>query len=220
MVAHRWTKTCEDGTVLDMLEGVIWREKPVRKTKSRNGWKFCLRRLRLREIEKLIRRRHGLVVPDPENTHDRDLCLAYVRCAALTTSGQDMKQWCARWAPWIDEATLTAIHIETRTRKAMLPSDAAAAMLYVRNSERVALSLRTIGAYDLSAEERKTMAREQKRERDRMRQERKRRAEGRVDRKSQRAASKTAREPWKAMGKSRSTYYRLRLHETEVSPTP
>ena len=208
------TKTSEDGKRLKILGKTILAEAP-----SRSNRPYELGKHRLREIEKVIRSRHGVFVPDPCDTEDRGFCLAYVRCAAKAGTKQNMKDWCARWAPWVTVLELEEISSQAGKVSGMLPADVVAKMLHVTYSERSRLSLKTIGACDVSRHHRDKLAKERKRERDRKRQEAKRRAEGRVDRKSQQAQTKTAIKPWKEMGVSRATYYR-RLRETKVSPTP
>lgn len=203
----------KDGRKQKLLGKAIFAEAPARKLKSPDGWEFDPGLLRLREIETLIRSRHGAQVPDPEDTDDREIFLAYVRCAAKAGTKQEMKVWCARWAPWVTDTELEDISTSTGNMRKMLPADAVAKMLYVSFAERSRLSLKTIGACDVSRHQRDKLAKERKRERDRKRQEAKRRAEGRVNRKSQQAQTKTATKPWEAMGVSRATYYR-RLRET------
>ena len=81
--------------------------------------------------------------------------------------------------------------------------------------KRTRLKLRTIGAYDMTKQERRQIAKETKREQDRLRQRQKRKSQGRKDRASYEAESVEALKPWEAAGVSRATWYRNR--ETALS---
>lgn len=216
-----------DGSQAILLGNVILKEKPSRKRSRRQEWAFSHEILRLREIEKIIRHRHRNGIPDPAGTDDFEMCFAYVRAVAMTPRCQDVVSWCETWAPWaVYQEALVDLVYEERRRKYMLRSDAVAALLHVTLQERTALGLKTIGACDVSAEDRKALARDAKRLRDRTRQERKRKSEGRKDRASYVAASISAAKPWEAEGVSRRTWYRRlgtspsRVEEKTIVDTP
>jgi len=202
------TKKSRDGSERVMLGKVIMKEKPARKRARRSEWEFSVELLRLREIEKIIRSRHGAHIPDPTGTDDLDTCTAYVRAAAMARSGQNLEGWCARWAPWIDPVSVKLIANDAAWRRKMIGADAVAKMLFVSLEERTAIDLKTIGAFDVPKEQRQKLAKETKRERDKNRQADKRKAEGRIDRASFEAASISAAKPWEAEGVSRRTWYR------------
>ncbi|MBU4529188.1 MAG: hypothetical protein KUA43_18095 [Hoeflea sp.] len=199
-----------DGSEQVMLGRVIWKEKPGRKRAPRQDWSYSRELQRVREIEKLIRARHGAMIPNPAGTDDVDTCLAYVRAVALTPRTQDVKPWCAKWAPWIDAVSLEMIEALGMKRRLMIKADAVAKLLSVTMAERTRLGLRTIGACDMSTADRKKQAKAAKRERDRIRQEQKRRAVGRKDRASYEAASLSRLKPWEVEGISRRTWERRR----------
>jgi hypothetical protein len=175
--------------------------------------------LRLREIEKLIRRRHQGPVPDPGDTDSRDDCLAYIRAAALALSGQSMAAWCRMWAPWAAEADLLPIVSSAATRRRMMTADGCAGLLCVTMAERTALKLKTIGACDLPKATRKKLVKDRKRERDRKRQEERRRQAGRKDRASYVSESLSTSKPWQALGMSRRTWYRKGCPAVGTSPS-
>ncbi|MDI7864078.1 hypothetical protein MRS76_19195 [Rhizobiaceae bacterium n13] len=187
-----------------------------------HGWKPSLELMRLREIEAVIASRHGSIIPDPEDTDDLELCISYIRAVALSATAQDIRDWCGRFAPWIFrrwEELIVPIALEGLRRKKMLPSDDVAKLLCVSMAERTSLGLKTIGACDISREQRDRLAKENKRERDRNRQERKRRAAGMKDRKSHRAQTLAATRPWEAEGISRRTWFnRQKQRCTGLSP--
>jgi len=186
-----------------------------RQSRDRLDWKPSPELMRLREIEKVIRARHGRFVPDPQDTDDRETCLDYVRAAAFS-SCRDLEGWCSRWAPWIAEIEFRAISLQASKRRRMMKADGVAGLLMVTWAERTKIGLNTIGACDITKAERMKLAKQRKRNRDRDRQELKRRAAGRQDRKSLEGQSLTRSKPWLADGISRATWYRHR-RETEVS---
>ncbi|MFN7090698.1 MAG: hypothetical protein ACK4P4_09140 [Allorhizobium sp.] len=209
------TKKKKDGSAQVVWGKVILREKPSRKRAGRQDWKFSLETMRLREIEDIIRNRHVRGIPDPTGTDDFESCIAYVIAVAATPRVQDVVSWCKTWAPWVSAEDLLGIIDGVGRRKYMLRADHVAKMLGVTLKERTALGLKTIGACDITEEQRKQLAKETKRARDRNRQEQKRRDLGMADRKSQQAPSISELKPWVAAGVSRATWYRRR--ETDLS---
>lgn len=189
---------------------------------SRGTWKFDLGLLRDREVEKIIRSRHGKGIPNPEGTEDREGCLAYLRVIA-SSKKQDLRAWCRRWAPWVTTEVIERVGQEAGRRKRMMNSNGAAGLLMVTMAERTNLGLRTIGACDMSAQARKKQARQTKRERDRQRMCRVRkttkRKDGtpRQDRESYVAESVSRTRPWEAEEISRRTWYRRRTDGTGTS---
>lgn len=205
------TRTRRDGSEQMMMGKVIMKEKPARKRAHRHEWTYSRELQRIREIEKLIRARHGSRIPDPAGTDDVDLCLSYPRAVALTPRTQDVESWCAKWAPWIDAVTLAGLASTGLNRRWMIKADAVAKLLMVTMAERTRLGLRTIGACDMPMVERKRQAKENKRERDRNRQADIRAAAGRKDRASYEADSLAKLRPWEAEGISRRTWERRRV---------
>ncbi len=211
-------KTRRDGSEQVLIGKVVWKEKPSRKRASHQDWQYSRELQRIREIEKLIRKRHGSVIPDPAGTDDEDLCLAYPKAIALTPRTQDVASWCRKWAPWVDDVTLQMLAALGVNRRWMIKADAIAKLLLVTMEERTALGLRTIGACDMPIADRKKAAKDRKRERDRNRQERNRRALGMAVRNSEQAATLAVTKPWEAEGISRRTwFYRQKQNCTEVS---
>lgn len=201
-------KSNRDGSEQILIGKVIWKEKPARKRDRRLDWQFSLETLRLREIEAVIRSRHGNGIPDPAGTDDVDSCHAYLRAVAMTPGAQDLVSWSKVWAPWANPVDLDEIGSQRERRKRMIGADAVAKLLFVTMDERTALGLKTIGACDRSTEDRKKLARDTKRARDRAAKEKARREQGRVARTSYEAASTSQLKPWEAEGVSRRTWYR------------
>lgn len=199
-----------DGSQQVLLGKVILKEQPVRKREPRFQWKFSLEMMRLREIEAVIRHRHIRGIPDPDGTDDKDFCMAYIYAVAATPRSQSVVDWAKTWAPWVSGEEILEMVYACRGRKYMLGAEAIAKMLHVTMKERAALCLKTIGACDVSEDERKTVSKHIKRERDRIRQQENRQAKGVVSRQSYEAASAENIKPWEAEGVSRRTWYRRR----------
>jgi hypothetical protein len=199
-----------DGSRQVLFGNVIMKEQPNRKRDPRSQWKFSLEIMRLREIELIIRHRHERGIPDPEGTDDVESCMAYIHAVASTPRSQSIVDWCKMWAPWISDDAILEIVWTHRRRKYMLGAESVAKMLHVTMKERNTLGLKTIGACDVSEEERKAISKKLKQERDRIRQQENRKAKGTVPRGSYEAASAESLKPWEAARVSRRTWYRHR----------
>jgi len=199
-----------DGSRQVLFGKVIMKEQPNRKRDPRFQWKFSLEIMRLREIELVIRHRHERGIPDPEGTHDTETCMAYIHAVASTPRSQSVVDWCKMWAPWISDDAILEIVWTYRRRKYMLGAESVAKMLHVTMKERDAIGLKTIGACDVSEEDRKAISKKIKQERDRIRRQEARQAKGTIPRGSYEAASAESLKPWIAAGVSRATWYRQR----------
>ena len=193
--------------------------KAVFHTVDRRGEKrdFNINQLQLREIEAVIRSRHGLIVPDPGQSDDRDTCLAYAIAVASALAGQKLRPWANRWMPWATTDELDDIGRSVSWQDYMLNADGAAHLLFVTLAERNRLGLKTIGACDVTKAERQEVAREAKRQRDRERKAEQRRGAGRTDRATYEAQSLSATKPWEIEGISRRTWERRRARDASLS---
>ena len=178
---------------------------------------FDLTRLRLREIERIIESR-GVAF----DTDDADLYLLPVAQCFLKIRQKKFGQV----SP---EALCEALEFWASERKRALPgellrsvvgqafafpaparADPLAVRLRLRDQERLALGLRTIGACDADRTERARRAKERKRLRERERSAAKRRAAGAVPRGRWLAGSLARTQPWLGEGVSKETWYRRR----------
>ncbi|OHV24739.1 hypothetical protein EOS93_22745 [Rhizobium sp. RMa-01] len=184
------------------------------------GYKAALRRARgghwnhfrgrMREIEKLIRHRHGDIVPEAD---DALIYVEVIASLALVEFGQDFVDvvlgWAARWLPWAGKADVEEIIYErTKVRFSALSADALGHALHVSYAERCALDIRTIGAFDVPKAKRARLQKEKRRKRDRSRKEEQRRAAGALPRADYLANSFSQARPWDALGISRRTWER------------
>lgn len=190
--------------------------------------------LRLFEIERIIKARHGgIQIPDPTGTDDLQTCLAYL-AAGITSVEPGFLAWVQMVAPWAlgdsYKQDLQIIIDAAEQRKADktgdFDADAVAKILNVTFIERTRLELRTIGCNDLTKEQRIAIAKEKKRGADRKRQAAKRRRNPSYKPRAEiHAGSLETIKPWVEAGISRATYFR-RLNrsrataerETDASP--
>ncbi|ARO30099.1 hypothetical protein NXC14_CH02162 [Rhizobium sp. NXC14] len=165
---------------------------------------------RTREIEKLIRHRHGEIVPEADDA----LIYAEVIAGLAFVEFKEgfvevVLGWAARWLPWAGKAAIEEIIYErTRVRFAALTADALGHALHLSYAERSALDIRTIGAFDVPKAKRAKLQKEKRRQRERSRKEEQRRAAGAVSRAEYLGNSLSAARPWEAFGISRRTWER------------
>lgn len=172
---------------------------------------FSLENMRMREIERLMMHRHERGKVSEDDSY------SYAEAAAMSQPKQDLRTWCRYWQLQISDETIAKIEWRTSKRKRMVGADACADMLNVTLEERTGLDIRTIGAWDVTREERDAIAKERKKELDRERQAAKRKAAGRKSRAEYEAESISKAEPWKATGMTRATWYRKGKPTSETS---
>lgn len=176
---------------------------------------FSLNNLRLREIEQLIKARHGRIVP--ENDDDAYIVAAAHALNPICREAHEsldvaLDGWCHRWMPWALPRAAELIRpalLQVQRRKHDLGADEVARLLAVTNWERTGQEFKTIGACDIPTEIRLAIAANEKRRKDRERLSAKRRAAGVQPREEWLGANRLSeRRPWEAAGVSRSKWYR------------
>ena len=173
---------------------------------------------RLREIERIIRHRYG-VVPD---TDDADIVLDQVACCLLhmmwkKTGRNDYAElvdrlnlWCERRAPDTSVGLRRDVARDVLRRPRLDCADDCAAKLRLSYDERTLLGITTIGSYDIDKRGRAKRRKARKLIRDRERAAIKRAERGAVPRSEYLATSLSTTQPWKAEGISRRTWERRR----------
>lgn len=170
---------------------------------------FAFDQLRVAEVEKLIRHRHG---PTGVDTDDGESYLEAVlpNLVALPKSivGQDrvsmtptavLLGWTSRWTPRV-EAPLASWDARAKAAGYRLKADTVARRLGVTFAERTELDLRTIGAVDMNKKDRIRLRREDARRR----KQDARLAAGATPR--ERSLEQT--QPWIQEGISRRTWFK------------
>lgn len=178
----------------------------VRKFRRKSKWSHF--RGRAAEIEKLIRHRHGQIIPE---TDDAFLYLEVISNLTFVEFGEDHARvalaWAARWLPWAAKAAVEEVIYErTKVRYRPLSTDALGHALHVSYEERSMLDLRTIGAFDVSKGQRARIQKKKRRDRDRHRKAIQRKLAGAVSRAEYLAQSLSQTKPWEAFGVCRRTW--------------
>ncbi|MFG1344377.1 hypothetical protein V5F59_05750 [Xanthobacter autotrophicus DSM 431] len=180
-VVPRGAKAVKFGAV------VLGYTKPAHK--SRRG---DLRPLRLAELRRIIRNRHGAGGAD---TDDASIYLAFA--AHHLPDAPAIRTFARRFTPGVLADELEEVIDAALAKSRRFTADAAAKALGVRRAERDHLGLRTIGATDHGAAARAT-------ERKRKNRDAKRATRAAMPKRE----TITDAEPWKAAGISRATWYR------------
>jgi hypothetical protein len=191
---------------------------------------FSRARKRLRELERVIKARHGTV----PCTDDADLYLLPVaRCyrKIMADNGKPVSVdgvmnrfglWCETWAPHLTSEAADIVSQALAEPAKIDRDDELGASLRLTYAERLRLKITTIGSYDVDRKSRKELAKARRRERNRRRAAKKRRASGARPR----GESWSRTKPWEAEGISRRTWERRRkkaetaqaAHDANSSP--
>ncbi|MGR9496967.1 hypothetical protein ACU8OJ_09345 [Rhizobium leguminosarum] len=182
--------------------------KAVQRRMRASRWNHF--RGRMREIEKLIRHRHGDIVPEAD---DALIYVEVIASLALVEFKEEFVDvvlgWATRWLPWAGKADIEdVIYERTKLRFSPLSADALGHALHLSYAERSTLNIRTIGAFDVPKRKRAKLQKEKRRQRDRSRKEEQRRAAGALSRADYLANSFSQARPWEAFGISRRTWER------------
>ncbi len=147
-----------------------------RRQKRRSAPALCV--LRIAELNRLFSARWGDHLPDDDaGRADAVLMLHHLARLARDTEHR-MRSWLAARAPWLSEDEAAELITGVLKRPLKFRADTLAARLGLTDAERAALRITTIGAIDVTAEQRK----ERRRERSRARKEAIRRANGALPR--------------------------------------
>lgn len=167
--------------------------------------------IRLREIERLLQRRHGCaLLPDDDDGRDSLELVAHHIAHLHGEVEAHIVAWAANWCPWLPQDEAEAVAQRVAAQPLKFKAATLAWRLRLTEIERAELSITTIRPYGVSDAD---MA-ERRRRRDRQYQAR-RRALQRAGRPE--PISRTR--PWEAAGTSRATWYRQRASETRETKT-
>jgi hypothetical protein len=120
-----------------------------------------LAHLRWRELQRLLRYRYGVVMPDTaEARRDLEILICY---AVLT--GKKVQHQAELLAPWLGEDEID--HLAAHQRPVLHKADDLAERLDLRYCDRQRLAIRTIGSVDVNQAERDRLRRQRQNERKR-----------------------------------------------------
>jgi hypothetical protein len=154
-------------------EDVIFARRHRRKQAQRRGRTGSLVGIRVAELERVMRDRYGEQLPDDDAGRD-DLFVILNHAAYYADAKPRMLAAAASWAPWINADALDDLIADITARPLRWRADSLAKRLGVTDEQRTRLALRTIGAIDVTAEQRQ----KRRKERDRLEKQAKRRAAG------------------------------------------
>jgi hypothetical protein len=159
--------------------------------------------LRLAELRRLFLGRYGTVLPDDDAGRDDALIMAN-HLAKRPEAERRIPAWLSLWAPWMVAGEIAAITAKVIAKPVRWRADTLAARLGLTEDERRRLRITTIGAVDLTKEQRKA----RRKLRDRMVKEARRRHAGAKLRAEYEANSISRQKPWEAEGVCRRTWER------------
>jgi hypothetical protein len=160
--------------------------------------------LRINELNRLFTARYGHTLPDDDAGRDDIVVMVHhlVRCPG--EAGPRIRNWIELRAPWMTSDMAAEIIRFVMSNPIKWRADTLAQRLRLTEAERRQLGVRTIGAIDMTKEERKKARRLRQRQRHLAR----RRAQGVRPRAEYEANSISRSKPWLALGISRRTWYR------------
>jgi len=200
--------------------------KRTAKRKRRSGW-ITLSHLRSIESDKIVRDRAIRRVPiiEPE-AYVQPLAHIYRRLLSekhktddvnVTTVADALRAWAhAHRFRFTDDQIIPRAARTAVERPRLLSADGVAKAFHLSYEERQRIGVRTIGAFDVSREERAQIQRDDYNQRRREQYARERDKRGGMTREEYRAQSKSQQEPWKAEGISRRTWYRRQSAVAQV----
>jgi hypothetical protein len=160
---------------------------------------------RMAELFRYFNHLYG-AAPLPNDDAGRDDIKLMFQVLSTTTSPDHRMVDVARtWAPWLPEGELAALVADVVEHPRRFKADTIAVRLGITDDIRILLDLRTIGAIDRPAKQRKA----DREERARLAKEQKRRS-AKIPSLAEMRVSRQKKQPWQAAGISRATWYRRR----------
>jgi IstB-like ATP binding protein len=153
--------------------------------------------IRLREIERLLQRRHGrALLPDDDDGRDSLELVAHHVAHLGGEVENHITAWAARWCPWLPQHEAAALAERVAAHPQKFKAATLGWRLRLTEIERAALAITTIRAFNVTDEQ---MA-ERRRQRDR----------------AGRPEPVSRAKPWENEGVSRATWYRRRRETKNV----
>ena len=140
----------------------------ARQRRSANPSRF-MARIRLNELERLFYHRYGPLLPDDDaGREDFEIAAHHISWLGGDTDKR-IKAYADRWAPWMSAAETECLINRVTDAPRRWRADGLASLLGLKDAERTALKITSIGATDFSKadreERRKLKRREDARER-------------------------------------------------------
>lgn len=183
------------------------------RAKRRRYPRPTLAALRVRELERLFSSRYGNELPEDDAGRDDALIAIHHIAACPGNADDNVTRWVRIWAPWLPSGDLGEMIKEAVASPKRWRADRLGWKLRLRQAERDALGIRTIGAFDQGRIARAT----ERRAKNRAAKEAKRRAAGAQPRDQYLASQRATPRPWIELGISRATYFRRRGRTASLS---
>jgi hypothetical protein len=183
-----------------------------REARKRRGWKrpIGIAALRVAELDREFTDRYGaMVLPDDDSARDDIEIMLHHLIRRSREPKRKIPQWLDARAPWFNGNERDALVDKVLANPLKFRADTLAARIGLTAERRARLKIRTIGAVDQTAAERKEARRRASIERKRAY----RCAAGTPQRQEQRGQSINALAPWKDAGVCRRTWFRRRARE-------
>jgi hypothetical protein len=186
------------------------KRKQTEEEKQRSR-QIAFQRTRIGDLNKLFRSRYGGEFYEfPEDDAGRDDLLILLHHYAYSNP-QRAPKVVQTHAPWLTGAELDDFMADAIGSPRMWEFQELGDYLNLKEADRSALKIRTIGTIDMTPAERK----ERRKHANRLYQKAKRQAGGATPREQ----CKSRLEPWKAVGMTRSTFYRWQKKQLEIGET-
>jgi hypothetical protein len=161
-------------------------------------------RVRLRELERLFSWRYGACLPNDPAGREAVKSSAHHIAHMSGDAARHIAAWTSLWAPWMDEDKVSELIAVVLRRPLKFKADTLGRKLRLSNAERYELKIRTIGAFDVSKEQRMAYRKLRRAMYDRTRRQEK----GAMSRHEYLVSSLSRLRPWKKLGMSRANWYR------------
>jgi hypothetical protein len=187
--------------------------KPARGHKRNRGRPpFSMAALRCAELSKLFRHRWGeFRIPNADEGRLAVKIMLH-HLAKRHADPMRIRKWMAAYAPWMPQDESNELIRYVLAKPLRWRADRLAKELNVTEAERRRLRIRSIGAVDMTKEQRKQQRRLEQQQRSRRNRQERARKRGRQvrSRNEYEATSISRTKPWLAAGISRRTWYRQR----------
>lgn len=192
------------------------RAEVERRYKRRDRPPVSIASVRIAELRRLLTARYGRALPDDDCGRDEALVMAHHIARRPGDHRKLIAAWLSLWAPWMAAEQVHAMIITVTANPIRWRADKLAVRLHLTEAERRRLHITTIGAVDMTKQERARRRRERKR----LRKQQLRREQGVKPRADYEAKSISRNKPWQALGMSRRTWYRAGKPNAGTSPAP
>ncbi|WP_315729129.1 hypothetical protein [Bradyrhizobium sp. SZCCHNS2015] len=161
--------------------------------------------LRLSELSTIFQDRYGSpLLPEDDSGRDDAFVMAHHLARLAGDQRRNIALWMRSWAPWMRPTEVEQLIDAVLAKPRRWRADPIGKKINLRDVDRTRLGIKTIGAADVSKQQRAARRKAQKRED----MKRRRTASGTKPRAEYEAQSIAQSKPWIAEGVSRATWYR------------